>query len=193
MSITRREFLVTLAAGTATVVVAPAARAQGANRNTTGNMNQNAYLPVQLPAKPNARPLLTSAQRDALEHKLHCQCGCGLDVFTCRTTDFTCSVSPAMHVDVMGLIAGGYDAREILTAFQRVYGERVLMEPVKEGFNLVGYLLPFVALGGGAALVATLIRRWSRPAPAAPAPFASASDATPAELARLRDALRNDE
>lgn len=193
MTLSRREFLLGV---TATLAGTRALAAQGATRNTTGNMNQNAYLPVQLPPKANARPVLTAAQRDALEHKLHCQCGCGLDVFTCRTTDFTCSVSPAMHVDVMGLVAGGYGAQEILAAFQRVYGERVLMEPVKQGFNLVGYLLPFVALGGGTALVATLIRRWSRTAAGADTATALTGaplEATPAELARLHDVLRSDE
>src|SRR2546426_1069442 len=35
----------------------------------------------------------------AIEKRLHCTCGCGLDVYTCRTTDFTCTPSPA-GVDV---------------------------------------------------------------------------------------------
>ena len=58
-----------------------------------------------------------TTQRDALEHRIHCQCGCTLDVFTCRTTDFSCQVSPAMHRDVMALVDGGYSAQEIIDAF----------------------------------------------------------------------------
>jgi cytochrome c-type biogenesis protein CcmH len=155
-------------------------------------MNQEAYLPVKLPAKAGAAPALTDAQRDALEHKLQCQCGCTLDVFTCRTTDFSCSVSPAMHMDVVGLVLGGYTADEILAAFRKVYGERVLMSPVKEGFNWAGYLLPFGVIGAGGVLLLALIKRWSGAATAHVANVPHI-DATPEELQKLRDAMRNDE
>jgi cytochrome c-type biogenesis protein CcmH len=152
-----------------------------------------AYKPVTLAAKPNASASMTDAQRDELEHKLHCQCGCNLDVYTCRTTDFACSVSPAMHADVMGLVSGGYGAQEILAAFKAVYGEKVLMAPGKSGFNLVGYTMPFVALAAGAVLVNVLLKRWkSRAAvPATSAPTTHV-DATQDELAALDAAVRRD-
>ena len=155
-------------------------------------MNQTAYLPVRLAPKANARPALTERQRNDLEHQLQCQCGCTLDVFTCRTTDFSCSVSPAMHMDVMGLVAGGYEAQEILAAFRKVYGEHVLMTPVREGFNWVGYFAPFGALAGGAALVYALLRRWTHPEATTPVALPGVN-ATPDELARLDDAMRSDQ
>jgi len=99
-----------------------------------------------------------------------------------------------MHVDVMGLVVGGYTGAEILHAFRAVYGERVLMSPVKEGFNWVGYIAPFAVLAAGASLVAVLLKRWTRPAPVTASPTLPGSvDATPDELARLHDALKNDE
>lgn len=190
----RREFLASVAG--AAVFGALGVRAAGAQeetRNTmSGPMQQDAYRPVKLPPKTGARASLTEAQRDDLEHHLQCQCGCTLDVFTCRTTDFSCSVSPAMHMDVMGLIGGGYDATEILDAFRRVYGERVLMSPVKEGFNWVGYFLPFGALATASVAVFALLRRWSSRA-AHPVASIPHIDATPEELQKLRDALRSDE
>jgi cytochrome c-type biogenesis protein CcmH len=150
------------------------------------------YKAVVLAPEPNAKPSMTDAQRDDLEHQIHCQCGCNLDIYTCRTTDFACSVSPAMHSDVMGLVAGGHGAQEILAAFKAVYGEKVLMAPVKSGFNLVGYTMPFVALGAGAVLVAALLRRWKSRTP----PLATVSranlDATEGELAALDAAVRQD-
>jgi len=152
------------------------------------------YKPVTLAAKPNATASMTDAQRDDLEHQLHCQCGCNLDVYTCRTTDFSCSVSPAMHADVMGLVSGGHTAQEILAAFKAVYGEKVLMAPGKSGFNLLGYSMPFVALGAGAILVNVLLRRWKSRAPV-PATLAAAPahvDATQDELAALDAAVRRD-
>ena len=97
-----------------------------------------------------------------------------------------------MHVDVMGLVSGGYGVTEILAAFRSAYGERVLMAPVKEGFNWVGYIAPFAALGTGALVVFALLRRWSRPAREAQL-VEDTVHATPEELACLRDAMRNDE
>lgn len=149
------------------------------------------YRPVTLPPKPNATASMTDAQRDELEHQIHCQCGCNLDVYTCRTTDFACSVSPAMHSDVMGLVAGGHSAQEILAAFTKIYGEKVLMAPVRSGFNLLGYTVPFLALGTGAIVVAALMRRWKR-TPVASTVRPTHIDATEGELAALDAAVRQD-
>src|SRR5438445_13083819 len=65
------------------------------------------------------RPLepVTAADNDAviqaIEKQLHCTCGCNLDVYTCRTTDFTCTVSPAMHQHVLGLAEEGIERQPI--------------------------------------------------------------------------------
>jgi cytochrome c-type biogenesis protein CcmH len=156
-------------------------------------MNQDAYRSVQRPPKPAPHPVMTKDQSDEVEHHIHCQCGCGLDVYTCRTTDFSCTVSPAMHLDVLGLANGGYTASEIVAAFRQVYGDGVLMAPAKEGFNWLAYLLPFGVLLTGAAVVVTLLQRWSHAARGAIAPAHSLSDATPDELEQLRRLLTNDE
>lgn len=140
---------------------------------------------------------MTNDERDALEHAIRCQCGCTLDVYTCRTTDFSCQVSPAMHRDVMALVEGGYSAPEIIDAFVDTYGERVLMAPKKEGFNWAGYIVPFAALGGGAIAVAAVLKGMharseqvaaSRRGAAMPPGSASAD-----ELARLEAAIRRDD
>ncbi|HEU5170169.1 MAG TPA: cytochrome c-type biogenesis protein CcmH [Gemmatimonadales bacterium] len=95
-----------------------------------------------------------------IEHRLRCTCGCNLDVFTCRTTDFTCTYSPELHREVVALYDNGRTAQEIVDAFVAKYGERVLMAPKPVNFNLVGYLLPGAAiLAGGAALAWVLSRR----------------------------------
>ena len=150
------------------------------------------YQPVTLPPKPSATASMSDADRDALEHQIHCQCGCNLDVYTCRTTDFACSVSPAMHADVMGLVSGGHSAQEILAAFKAVYGEKVLMAPGKSGFNLVGYSMPFVALGAGAVIVGALLKRWKSRTPAPAVVSHHPINATESELAALDAAVRRD-
>ena len=192
--LSRREFLL---AGPALGLTAAAfpKRLLGAQAVQTFNGPMadanEVYRPVTLPPKPNATASMTDDQRDDLEHKLHCQCGCNLDVYTCRTTDFACSVSPAMHADVMGLVSGGHSAQEILAAFKSVYGEKVLMAPGKSGFNLVGYTMPFVALGAGAIVVSALLKRWKSRAPV-PATTGTRIDATDSELAALDAAVRRD-
>jgi cytochrome c-type biogenesis protein CcmH len=204
----RREFLArSFAIGGAALVGAGTLGAQQAGQgdtvatgqNGTSNlfdMNQGAARTVTRPPKPGARPSMDSDTRDALEHQIRCQCGCTLDVYTCRTTDFSCQVSPAMHRDVISLVEGGYSAQEILDAFVDTYGERALMAPKREGFNWAGYLMPFVALGAGAVALVTVLRGMQRrtaDAPATPRAPGSAAGATPDELAKLDAAIRRDD
>jgi len=195
MNISRRKFVLAIPAlGLAAAAFPRQIRGQVAVQTFNGPMADanDVYRPVTLAAKPGAQPSMTDAQRDDLEHQIHCQCGCNLDVYTCRTTDFACSVSPAMHADVMGLVAGGHTAPEILGAFRAVYGEKVLMAPLKSGFNLVGYTMPFVALGTGAVIVAALLKRWkSRTTPIAGVQPLHV-DATEGELAALDAAVKRD-
>ena len=201
--VTRREFFRAGVTLTAASLVAVRLRAQDAQSAAQGAANiempQSAYKPVALPKKPNAKSLLTQLQRDELERGLKCACPCKLDVFTCRTTDFQCGISPAMHSDVVRLVDGGYSADEIVAAFTTVYGERVLMAPVKEGFNIVGYIVPFITVGIGATMLVSLLRRWRRETESAAPAVASKSvipivgsvpDATADELRRLDAAVR---
>lgn len=194
-TMTRRHFFAATAAGAATLAIARVARAQeGEQQVNTGAANApmeaDRYKPVRLSAKGS--PVLSQAQRDELEHHIHCQCGCNLDVYTCRTTDFSCQVSPAMHGDVMALVAGGYSAPEIIAAFKNVYGDRVLMAPPTSGFDIAAWITPFVALLAGIALVLVVLRRLRAPA-LAPAIAPHATDATPDEQARLDALVRSDD
>jgi cytochrome c-type biogenesis protein CcmH len=138
-------------------------------------------------------PLENDAEIQALEQRLACNCGCTLDVFTCRTTDFSCTYSPALHREVLALRDSGKTAEQILDAFVAKYGEKALMAPKPEGFNLAGYLLPGVLIAAaGAGLVLFISRRKAALAAAAPAsrpePHSTIA-AGPEELERLRRAL----
>src|SRR5439155_10195325 len=76
---------------------------------------------------------ITAADNDAgiqaVEKKLRCTCGCGLDVYTCRTTDFQCTYSPALHKQVLTLAGQGKTAQQIIDAFVAQYGLTALMAP----------------------------------------------------------------
>jgi cytochrome c-type biogenesis protein CcmH len=117
----------------------------------------------------------------AIEGKIRCTCGCNLDVFTCRTTDFTCATSPAMHRLVVARLDSGQTADQILAAFQAEYGEAILMAPPKRGFNLAAYVMPFVGLAAGLTVLVLLMRRWVRGAPGRGAPTGSAEPSSPGE------------
>lgn len=179
----------------------PNAPTDGSSGSNLFAMNQGAARTVQRPPKPGATPHVSNDERDQVEKKLRCQCGCTLDVYTCRTTDFACEVSPAMHRDINTLIAGGYGAQEIIDAFVDSYGEKVLMAPTKSGFNLVGWTMPFgaILIGGGA--LAVLIRRWRRRGAVAAAERGRSAgprsvagvDASAEELARVEAAVRGDD
>jgi cytochrome c-type biogenesis protein CcmH len=130
------------------------------------------------------------AEIQAIETRLACNCGCTLDVFTCRTTDFSCTYSPRLHREVLALRSQGKTAQQVLDAFVAKYGEKALMAPKPKGFNLAGYLVPGAAiLSAGAALTLLIVRRRTAVAAAAPAPSAAPPAASAEEMERLRQAL----
>jgi cytochrome c-type biogenesis protein CcmH len=195
----RRGFLaaaaaVLTAAATGRLLVAQAAPQPGGGAELPGSsMTGDGYLPVALPPKAGAaRPSMSPNARDAVERQIACPCPCTLDIFTCRAS-MPCGFAPRLHRDVMGLVENGYSADEILAAFTDVYGQAIRMAPPKRGFNLVGWVAPFAAIGVGAVGVLALLRRWQRPAaPIAGAVTPIGVTATDEELRQLDAAVRRD-
>jgi len=152
-------------------------------------------------ASPEAagRPADVVTERDNealvkdIEHKIRCTCGCNLDVFTCRTTDFTCTTSPAMHRMVMARLDAGMTPVQILASFQQQYGEMIFMAPPKHGFNWVAYLMPYLGLAVGLGLLGAVARRLFRAAPkvdsGTAAPGVAPGAASPEELEKLKREL----
>ena len=139
------------------------------------------------------RPLPPVTARDndaaiqAIEKQIRCTCGCNQDVYTCRTTDFNCTTSPAMHRRVLELADAGKSGPEIVDQFVREHGVAVLMAPPKRGFNLAAYFLPSAALVAAGTVLVVVLRRWTRAASAAAPPVAVSSPAASREeLERLR-------
>ena len=199
--VTRRGFLAVFGA-TAAMAVADRLGAQTPGSTGAGSPPSGS-LPGSGPAgslgDPTAagRPQPATTARDddaaiqAIEKRLRCTCGCTLDVYTCRTTDFSCTYSPQLHREVLALRDSGMSGQRIVDAFVARYGEQALMAPRPEGFNLAGYLLPgSLVAAAGAVMLWVLSRRRLRSAQEL-APVAV--DATPAELERLRQALAEGE
>jgi len=59
-------------------------------------------------------------------------------------------------------LAAGERPAEVIQYFVDRYGERILLAPRRHGFNLLVWLFPLVAVAVGLALVAIIVRRWTR-------------------------------
>ena len=128
----------------------------------------------------------TTANGEVFEG-LTCQCGCGLTVANCNMP--TCAFAVPLRHDIDAMIAKGMTREQIIAFYRKQYGEKILSAPTTEGFNILAWTMPFIAImiGGGAMMVA--VGRWHSPAPAAPQPGASPSAFDPELRRRLEKEL----
>lgn len=60
----------------------------------------------------------------------------------------------SMQAKVQAMLAAGYSEDQVLAFFETSYGEFIRLSPKPEGFNLVVWILPLVAIAIGIGLVA---------------------------------------
>jgi cytochrome c-type biogenesis protein CcmH len=91
---------------------------------------------------------------------------------TCKTTldQSNAPIANRIRQFISARIAAGDTASEIKAKLVAQFGPAILAEPSKHGFNLLAWVLPFVVLGGGAAVLGLLVWRWSRRRAASVAP-----------------------
>jgi cytochrome c-type biogenesis protein CcmH len=94
---------------------------------------------------------------------LTCQCGCGLTVANCNMP--TCGFSVPVRGEIDGMIGKGMGRAQIIAFYRHKFGEKVLSAPTTEGFNLLAWTMPFIALAVGAGLIALAFGRWRTGAP----------------------------
>ncbi len=58
------------------------------------------------------------------------------------------------------MLAAGKSEEEILDYYVAEYGERILASPRARGFNILAYVLPWVSLAAGLAVLGLALRRW---------------------------------
>jgi cytochrome c-type biogenesis protein CcmH len=80
-------------------------------------------------------------------------------------------------------LAAGDTPDQVRAYFVERYGQWILLAPPRRGFDLVVWIAPFAALAAGIALVAAMVTRWSRRAPAR-AGARAVDDETRARIAR---------
>lgn len=162
-----------------------------------------------LPAGVNPAPVLLAQIQQApghyhegelgrqfllLEQALKCNCGCGLDTHSCQF-QMQCGTSPVWSERIRTGLESGLTPEAIQASFVEEYGPAVLMAPPPEGFNLVGYFLPALAIVTAAGAVLLVIRagagRGGERVAAAPV-SAEAEERLAAELRKLEEAERPD-
>jgi len=146
-----------------------------------------ATLVLSLAAAPRAFAAVRTTVNQ-VSQGLTCQCGCGLTVANCNHP--SCSFSVPLRGEIEAMISHGETREQILTYYRRKFGEKILSAPTTEGFNLLAWTMPFVAIVLGAGFITLAFTRW-RAAPIAPEKF-SAPAGPPAFDSDLRRRLDNE-
>ena len=122
----------------------------------------------------------------ALELKLKCNCGsCSLDTHHCQF-QMQCGTSPVWSERIRRSLEAGETPEAIEASFVADFGTTVLMSPPAEGFNLVGYLLPSVAIVTAGMFIGLFLRGRAA-GREGPTPVTDLSDE---DAGRLQAALR---
>lgn len=136
-------------------------------------------------AQPSAA--VVDAQAADIAAKLRCPVCQGVSI-----ADSPSGMATKMRGQVKNLVARGYGEEQVVSYFERSYGEFVRLEPPMRGLNFLLWILPAIVLLGGALLVFLKAKQPVR-APAATTPAATPSgDAVDPELAKYLERVRRD-
>jgi len=87
-------------------------------------------------------------------------------------------------------LAAGDTPEQVKAYFVDKYGLWILLSPPRQGFNLLVWVVPFAGLLAGLAVVALVIRRWTRrSAGAGRGPIPVVDDAMRARIAREKQEM----
>jgi len=148
---TRRSWLPAMALALAGVVAAAPVAAE--LQSTTQAASQAA------PQDDAELEKLTSA----VASQLRCPVCQGLSI-----EDSPTELARDMRAVVREQLASGKSPEEVKAYFVSKYGEWILLEPEPRGLNLAVYLLPVLALAGGATVIVRSVRRWTGTSAAGP-------------------------
>lgn len=104
-----------------------------------------------------ATPVYAAVASKDIEKDLMCQCGCTMVVDVCD-----CETANQMRDKIAELIGQGQDKNQIVAYFVAQYGEKILSAPTKKGFNLVAWVVPFLAVAVGGTALFFILRAWAR-------------------------------
>ncbi len=93
--------------------------------------------------------------------QLMCLCGCGSSITACNMLG--CHFSKPARERLLAMVNAGMPDGAILDAFVKDYGLQILVKPPAQGFNLLGYVMPFVGIALGLLIVWWVIKRFRKP------------------------------
>ena len=96
-----------------------------------------------------------------LGDQLMCLCGCGATVTGCNMLG--CSHSKPARERLLAMVNAGESDSAILATFVQENGIEILAKPPAQGFNLLGYVVPFIGIALGLAFVWLVIKRFRKP------------------------------
>lgn len=132
-----------------------------------------------------ADPTAAKASRfDKLGHRIICSCGCNQILLECNHVG--CPNSDGMRHELMAGVQRDDSDKTIFSAFVEKYGPTSLAAPPLEGFNIVGWVMPFAMLILGIGGTALLIRKWRLRSAPMPTPSGVA------HFADIRDRIRRE-
>jgi cytochrome c-type biogenesis protein CcmH/NrfF len=136
------------------------------------------------PAGTGAGVVPASKDLDTVTGQIICDCGCS----NLTIKDCTCGKADRVRAEVAARLAAGQTPDQVLQAYVDDFGEQILAAPKPEGFNLVGWLLPFGAVLLGGSILVLILRRWAKVpwSEAALVPPLGAANATPPDPSFLR-------
>ncbi|HED07733.1 MAG TPA: hypothetical protein ENI57_06435 [Ignavibacteria bacterium] len=121
------------------------------------NMKMKLFLVIVLslflvPSLTHSQTILFSE----VESSLMCTCGCNMVLTSCQ-----CTTADKMRSKIKSMLAQGKSKDQILASYVNLFGETVLSEPTKEGFNLTAWITPFIAIGAVGFLLYKAVNKWS--------------------------------
>lgn len=106
----------------------------------------------------------THVRLRAIGEKLKCQCSCSYTVGSCNMLN--CHFREEINEQLQADMSAGISEPAMLAKLKEKYGTHILAAPPAEGFNLVGWIMPFVALVVGLIVIRFVLARWRKPRPA---------------------------
>ena len=103
-----------------------------------------------------------------LGDQLMCLCGCGATVTSCNMLG--CQHSKPAREKLLAMVNAGESDSAILASFVQESGLEILAKPPAQGFNLLGYVVPFIGVALGLAFVWFVIKRFRKPVALAAGP-----------------------
>ena len=136
----------------ALALIAPAAWVQ-----TQPDLGVNSDAVIGDPSGPTLDGAELDRRTEELASLMRCPVCQGLSI-----ADSPTLLALAMKSEVRQFLAAGYGDDQIINYFEQSYGEFIRLEPKAEGFNLVVWIAPVVALLLGIAVVIRVLWRSKR-------------------------------